>query len=192
MHSGRRVHGLFGLNGSVARVDHRTHRTPHARAKGVRHVRMRDLPPPSRRARLAARAAGRLRVGAATRALVDVEVSDLGAHRLKDLSAPERLYQLDDRTFPLLKTLSNTNLPIPATPFLGRVRAPRRGRSPAARRCSVAHVDRRRRQWEDARGSAGSDELACASAGCNRGYVVRGAFALAVEAVEALHVPLRL
>ena len=45
---------------------------------------------------------------------------DLGEHRLKDLSAPERLYQLGDGEFPPLKTLYQTNLPIPATPFLGR------------------------------------------------------------------------
>src|SRR5438105_2075987 len=47
---------------------------------------------------------------------------DLGEHRLKDLAAPERLYQLGDRNFPPLKTLYQTNLPIPATPFLGRER----------------------------------------------------------------------
>jgi predicted ATPase/Tfp pilus assembly protein PilF len=74
-----------------------------------------------RAARIAAVAhGGQVLLSAPTRALVDVEVSDLGAHRLKDLSAAERLYQLGDRAFPPLKTLSNTNLPIPATPFLGR------------------------------------------------------------------------
>ena len=45
---------------------------------------------------------------------------DLGAHRLKDLAAPIVLHQLGDEVFPPLKTLSRTNLPIPATPFLGR------------------------------------------------------------------------
>jgi len=47
---------------------------------------------------------------------------DLGEHRLKDLSAPERIFQLGDREFPPLKTLYQTNLPVPATPFLGRER----------------------------------------------------------------------
>jgi len=47
-------------------------------------------------------------------------VRDLGLHRLKDLSAPERLFQLGTETFPPLKTLHETNLPVPATPFLGR------------------------------------------------------------------------
>ena len=41
-------------------------------------------------------------------------------HRLKDLSAPERLFQLGTDVFPPLKTLHETNLPVPATPFLGR------------------------------------------------------------------------
>jgi len=45
---------------------------------------------------------------------------DLGEHRLKDLSAPVRLHQLGDGRFPPLKTLHRTNLPVPATPFLGR------------------------------------------------------------------------
>src|SRR6266480_5440944 len=52
----------------------------------------------------------------------DDRLRDLGEHRLKDLAAPERLYQLGDPDFPPLKTLYQTNLPIPATPFLGRER----------------------------------------------------------------------
>ena len=47
---------------------------------------------------------------------------DLGEHRLKDLSAPERIYQLGDGDFPPLKSLYRTNLPVPSTPFLGRER----------------------------------------------------------------------
>ena len=45
---------------------------------------------------------------------------DLGDHRLKDLAAAERIYQLGEREFPPLKSLYRTNLPVPATPFLGR------------------------------------------------------------------------
>ncbi|MEO7981033.1 MAG: adenylate/guanylate cyclase domain-containing protein [Sporichthyaceae bacterium] len=45
---------------------------------------------------------------------------DLGEHRLKDLSAAERIHQLGDHHFPPLKSLHRTNLPVPATPFLGR------------------------------------------------------------------------
>ena len=45
---------------------------------------------------------------------------DLGEHRLKDLSAPQRLFQLGSRDFPPLRTLYRTNLPIQATPIVGR------------------------------------------------------------------------
>jgi predicted ATPase/class 3 adenylate cyclase len=64
---------------------------------------------------------GQVLVSASTAALTGTgELRDLGKHRLKDLSAPERLYQLGDGDFPPLKSLYRTNLPVPATPFLGR------------------------------------------------------------------------
>jgi predicted ATPase len=77
-----------------------------------------------RAARIAAAGhGGQVIVSQATRDLSgDGGLRDLGAHRLKDLAAPERLYQLGDGDFPPLKTLYQTNLPIPATPFLGRER----------------------------------------------------------------------
>ena len=49
-------------------------------------------------------------------------VRDLGAHRLKDLAAPVVLSQLGSDEHPPLKALFRTNLPVPATPFLGRDR----------------------------------------------------------------------
>ena len=57
-----------------------------------------------------------------TRDLVDAtfRFRDLGEHRLKDLDEAVWLYQLGDELFPPLKSLSNTNLPIPASSFLGR------------------------------------------------------------------------
>ena len=62
-------------------------------------------------------------VSAATALLVEYEkLTDLGEHRFKDLGAPERVYQLGDGEFPALKSLHRTNLPIPATAFLGRER----------------------------------------------------------------------
>jgi predicted ATPase len=65
---------------------------------------------------------GQVLVSAATAALLGTgELRDLGLHRLKDLSAPEHIYQLGIDDFPPLKTLYQTNLPIPATPFLGRL-----------------------------------------------------------------------
>jgi hypothetical protein len=75
-----------------------------------------------RAARIAAAGhGGQVLVSAATAALVrDDGLRDLGEHRLKDLSAPERIYQLGGGDFPPLKTLYRTNLPVPATQFLGR------------------------------------------------------------------------
>jgi predicted ATPase len=76
-----------------------------------------------RAARIAAAGhGGQVLVSAASAQLVEMELNDLGEHRLKDLSAPERIYQLGDEDFPPLKSLYRTNLPIPATPFLGRER----------------------------------------------------------------------
>ena len=77
-----------------------------------------------RAARIAAAGhGGQVLLSQATRELVTGEtVRDLGDHRLKDLSAPERLYQLGDTDFPRLKTLYQTNLPVPATAFVGRKR----------------------------------------------------------------------
>jgi predicted ATPase/class 3 adenylate cyclase len=64
---------------------------------------------------------GQVLVSASTAQLTGTDgLRDLGEHRLKDLSAPERIYQLGDGDFPPLKSLHQTNLPVPSTPFLGR------------------------------------------------------------------------
>jgi predicted ATPase/class 3 adenylate cyclase len=65
---------------------------------------------------------GQIVVSASTRALVGgtVELRDLGEHRLKDLGAPERLFQLGDGTFAPLRTLDATNLPLATSPLVGR------------------------------------------------------------------------
>jgi predicted ATPase len=55
-----------------------------------------------------------------TRELVAVEVTDLGEHRLKDFAEPVWIFQLGGERFPPLKTISNTNLPRPASSFVGR------------------------------------------------------------------------
>jgi predicted ATPase len=75
-----------------------------------------------RAARIAAAGyGGQILVSSATWALIEADgLRDLGQHRLKDLSAPERIYQVGGDEFPPLKSLYQTNLPIPATPFLGR------------------------------------------------------------------------
>jgi len=46
----------------------------------------------------------------------------LGAHRLKDLSAPQPLFQLGEDEFPPLRTLRATNLPAQPSPLIGRER----------------------------------------------------------------------
>jgi predicted ATPase len=64
---------------------------------------------------------GQILVSQSTRDLVAADgLRDLGEHRLKDLTAPERIYQFGDGEFPPLKTLNNTNLPLPADPLVGR------------------------------------------------------------------------
>ena len=49
-----------------------------------------------------------------------MDIRDLGEHRLKDLSTPQRLYQLGGADFPPLKALNQTNLPLQPTSFVGR------------------------------------------------------------------------
>jgi predicted ATPase/class 3 adenylate cyclase len=63
---------------------------------------------------------GQVLISQETRALIDVEVTDLGEHRLKDFDAPVSIFQLGKERFPPLKTISNTNLPRPASSFVGR------------------------------------------------------------------------
>jgi predicted ATPase/class 3 adenylate cyclase len=110
---------LEGLSEGPIRVRLGVHTgTPHVGEEGYVGV---DV---HRAARIAAAGhGGQLLVSASTAALVGTEgLRDLGEHRLKDLSAPERVYQLGGEDFPPLKSLYRTNLPIPATPFLGRER----------------------------------------------------------------------
>jgi len=76
---------------------------------------------------------GQVLLSEATRALVaqelpdGVAVSDLGDHRLKDLPAPERIWQLEidglPRRFPSLRSLDArpNNLPLSPTPLIGRI-----------------------------------------------------------------------
>ena len=65
---------------------------------------------------------GQVLVSRATRVLVDAELADLGEHRLKDFPEPVWIFQLGEERFPPLKTISNTNLPRPASSFVGRER----------------------------------------------------------------------
>jgi predicted ATPase len=76
-----------------------------------------------RAARIAASGhGGQVVVSAATQALVDGGLTELGEHRLKDFDEPVALFQLGSERFAPLKTISNTNLPRPASSFVGRTR----------------------------------------------------------------------
>ena len=65
---------------------------------------------------------GQVLLSAATRSAAGGDVSDLGEHRLKDFPGPVAIFQLGSTRFPPLKTISNTNLPRPASSFVGRER----------------------------------------------------------------------
>jgi predicted ATPase/class 3 adenylate cyclase len=75
-----------------------------------------------RAARIAAAGhGGQVLISQSTRALLGGDgLRDLGEHRLKDLAAPERIYQVGGDDFPPLKSLHRTNLPIAAWPLVGR------------------------------------------------------------------------
>jgi predicted ATPase/class 3 adenylate cyclase len=63
---------------------------------------------------------GQVLLSGATRELVAEDVLDLGRHRLKDFPEEVSLYQLGSDRFPPLRTISNTNLPVPLSSFVGR------------------------------------------------------------------------
>jgi predicted ATPase/class 3 adenylate cyclase len=65
---------------------------------------------------------GQVLLSGATRGLVADEVLDLGRHRLKDFAEPVALFQLGSDRFPPLRTISNTNLPVPLSSFVRRER----------------------------------------------------------------------
>ena len=65
---------------------------------------------------------GQVLLSASTAELVEFPLRDLGEHRLKDIAEPVPIYQLGHQSFPPLRTISNTNLPRPASSFLGRER----------------------------------------------------------------------
>jgi predicted ATPase/class 3 adenylate cyclase len=65
---------------------------------------------------------GQVVASSSTRALLDDDVPlvNLGEHRLKDIPEAVPIFQLGEASFPPLKTISNTNLPRPASSFVGR------------------------------------------------------------------------
>ena len=71
---------------------------------------------------MAAGHGGQVLLSQSTRELLDdgFDTRDLGEHRLKDFDEPVPIFQLGFADFPPLKTISNTNLPRPASSFIGR------------------------------------------------------------------------
>jgi predicted ATPase/class 3 adenylate cyclase len=71
---------------------------------------------------------GQVLVSSSTAAFVDpsgselqgLSLLDLGEHRLKDIEGPVSIFQLGGGSFPPIRTISNTNLPRPASSFVGR------------------------------------------------------------------------
>jgi predicted ATPase/class 3 adenylate cyclase len=65
---------------------------------------------------------GQVLLSKPARELVAVETLPLGEHHLKDFSASVAIFQLGSERFPPLRTISTTNLPHPASSFVGRER----------------------------------------------------------------------
>ncbi|HEY8672140.1 MAG TPA: adenylate/guanylate cyclase domain-containing protein, partial [Candidatus Dormibacteraeota bacterium] len=105
--SSHRVHVRMGLHTGA----------PHLTAHGYVGIDVHKA------ARIAAAGhGGQVLLSKATRELVDVGVTDLGEHHLKDFAEPVWIFQLGTAHHPPLKTISNTNLPRPASSFVGRER----------------------------------------------------------------------
>jgi predicted ATPase/class 3 adenylate cyclase len=65
---------------------------------------------------------GQIVASESTRLASERDLKPLGTHRLKDLAAPEPLWQLGEGDFPPLRSLHQTNLPVQPTPLVGRQR----------------------------------------------------------------------
>src|SRR6185503_3124080 len=65
---------------------------------------------------------GQVLLSKEARDAANVDAIDLGEHRLKDFDEAFSIFQLGSKRFPPLKTISNTNLPRPASSFFGRDR----------------------------------------------------------------------
>ena len=104
-----------------------------------------------RAARIAAAGhGGQVLLSQATRDLLagDDDVVDLGEHRLKDLTRPERIYQLGDGAFPPLRSLNRSTLPEAAHPLVGRA-TEQRDVADLLRRRAARHDHRPRRHRQD-------------------------------------------
>jgi predicted ATPase/class 3 adenylate cyclase len=73
---------------------------------------------------MAAGHGGQVLLSQTTRQLLDqsFDIKALGRHHLKDVPAPQQLFQVGDKAFPPLRTLRRSNLPVPVSGFVGRER----------------------------------------------------------------------
>jgi predicted ATPase/class 3 adenylate cyclase len=101
---------------------------------------------------------GQVLLSGATRELVAEDLLDLGKHRLKDFAEPVSLFQLGAGRFPPLRTMSNTNLPVPLSSFVGRERE-------VARVLSLIREDGARLVTLAGPGGTGKTRLAVEAAG---------------------------
>jgi predicted ATPase len=128
-------------------------------------------------ARIAAAAhGGQVVASKATRDLLDGwDVRDLGEHRVKDFDEPVWIFQLGDEPFPPLKTISNTNLPRPASSFVGREQEIRE---------VVARLRRARLVTLTGPGGSGKTRLAVEAAAELVGELRNGVFWVALAAIR--------
>jgi class 3 adenylate cyclase len=108
---------------------------------------------------MAAAHGGQVLLSGPTRELVaENNLLDLGKHRLKDFAEPVSLFQLGAGRFPPLRTISNTNLPVPLSSFVGRERE-------VARVLSLVRKDGTRLVTLAGPGGTGKTRLALEAAG---------------------------
>ncbi len=112
----------------------------------------------------------------------ELAARDLGLHRLKDIEAPERIFQLTGPGlpdgFPPLKSLgTQTSLPVPATPLVGRDQDLERLRAvlgrPDVRLVTLTGT-----------GGVGKTRLSLAAAAASGGAFPHGVFFVALAAVR--------
>jgi predicted ATPase/class 3 adenylate cyclase len=112
----------------------------------------------------------------------ELSVRDLGSHRLKDIDAPERIFQLIgpglEEAFPPLKSLgAQTSLPVPATPLVGRV-------EDLERLCAAISAPDVRLLTLTGPGGVGKTRLALAAAASLSATSPYGVFFVALAAVR--------
>jgi predicted ATPase len=111
---------------------------------------------------------GQILLTAATAALVGRPFVELGEHRLKDVVGAVSILQVGNEPFPPLETIGSTNLPRPASSFVGR--------EPELQRVGSIVADGTRLVTFTGPGGAGKTRLAIEAAQALRTTFAAGAF----------------